>query len=108
HGLGWRDDAEETEAVGGGPSLWGGQSCPQPPSGGFPGPREKSSCGQAPAESRRLEFLHFRLHEVMIWFVSGHGFSRAEPAHRLPIGAAGRSPALEFLHFRLHEVMIWF
>src|ERR1017187_11036848 len=32
-----------------------------------------------PAESRRLEFLHFRMHEVMIWFVSGDGFSRAEP-----------------------------
>ena len=47
------------------------------------------AAGRSPA----LEFLHFRLHEVMIWFVSGHGFSRAE---------------LEFLHFRLHEVMIWF
>ena len=32
-----------------------------------------------PALGRLLEFLHFRLHEVMIWFVSGHGFSRAEP-----------------------------
>src|ERR1039457_5153508 len=41
-----------------------------------------SQCWLPPAFSRRLEFLHFRLHEVMIWFVSGHGFSRAEPCER--------------------------
>ena len=50
-----------------------------------PGPSESTEPPirfflQVPSFRLPLQLPHFRLHEIMmIWFVSGHGFSHAEP-----------------------------